>query len=90
MEIVLLGHMGRDEAVADRLMENHRLHVVGQWENPGLVDKARSTGGQFQVINNITDTEQVADYIEHIQPDMVLTNFDNALASGVVDVLKNV
>lgn len=88
MEIVLLGHMGRDEAVAERLTENNRLHVVGQWENPGLVDKARSTGGQFQVINNITDTEQVADYVEHIQPDMFLTNFDDALASGVVDVLK--
>lgn len=88
MEIVLLGHMGRDEAVADRLAKDHRLHIVGQWENPGLVDKSYTTGGQFQTVNNVTDVEQIADYVEHIQPDMFLTNFDDALAAGVVDVLK--
>ncbi len=88
MEIVLLGHMGRDEAVAERLAKDHRLHAIGQWENPGLVDKAITAGGQFQVINDIANTEQVADYVEHIQPDMFLTNFDDALAAGVVDVLK--
>jgi phosphoribosylamine--glycine ligase len=87
MEIVLLGHMGRDEAAADRLQE-HKLHVLGQWENPGLVEKAKRSGGQFHVINSITNVELIADYVQTIEPDMFLTNFDGTLAAGVVDVLK--
>lgn len=87
MEIVILGHMGRDEAMAERL-EGHKLHVLGQWPNPGLVEKAEASGGNFEVIESITDTETVADYVEGVQPDMFLTNFDDALAAGVVDVIK--
>lgn len=80
--------MGRDEAVADRLIQNHKLHVIGQWENPGLMDKAKASGGQFQVVDSITNIERIADLVEHIQPDMFVTNFDDALAAGVVDLLK--
>jgi len=46
MKIVLLGHMGRDEAVVDRLKE-HKLYILGQWANPGLVEKAKASGGEF-------------------------------------------
>lgn len=89
MEIVLLGHMGRDEAMADRLLqEEHTLHVLGQWPNPGLVDKAVASGGQFKVINSIADVKTVANYVEDVEPDMFLTNFDDALAAGVIDTIK--
>lgn len=92
MEIVLLGHMGRDEALVDRLSK-HKLHILGQWENPGLVQKAEVSGGKFHKVNSITDTGLIADYVQDIQPDMFLTNFDDALAGdelmgGVVDVIK--
>jgi phosphoribosylamine--glycine ligase len=88
MEIVLLGHMGRDEAAADRLYQDHRLHVLGQWENPGLVDKAEASGGEFHVIDSITNVEAIADYVQAIEPDMFFTNFDDALAAGVVDAIS--
>ncbi|HSX33122.1 MAG TPA: hypothetical protein VLF91_02180 [Candidatus Saccharimonadales bacterium] len=88
MEIVLLGHMGRDEAVADRLYQGHKLHVLGQWENPGLVEKATASGGQFHVVDSIADAETIADYVQAIEPDMFLTNFDDALAAGVVDAIQ--
>jgi phosphoribosylamine--glycine ligase len=87
MEIVLLGHMGRDEAAADRL-QDHKLHVLGQWENPGLVEKAERSGGQFHVIDSITNVELIADYVQSTKPDMFLTNFDDALGAGVVDAIK--
>lgn len=87
MEVVLLGHMGRDEALADRL-EDHRLHVIGQWENPGLAEKAELSGGTFHTVNSIEDTHDIADYVQAIEPDMFLTNFDDALAAGVVDEIK--
>lgn len=87
MEIVLLGHMGRDEAAAERLA-GHKLHVLGQWENPGLVDKAKASGGQFHVVNSIKDVGQIADITQGIQPDIFFTNFDDSLAAGVVDAIK--
>ncbi len=87
MEIVLLGHMGRDEALAERL-RGHTLHVIGEWKNPGLVDKAHASGGNFDVINNITNVELVASYVQAVEPDMFITNFDDALAAGVVDAIR--
>lgn len=88
MEIVLLGHMGRDEAVADRL-EGHKLHVLGQWPNPGLVEKAQASGGSFRIIDSITDVETIGDHVEAIEPDMFWTNFDDALAAGVADAVRS-
>jgi phosphoribosylamine--glycine ligase len=87
MEIAILGHMGRDEAIADRL-QGQQLHVLGQWANPGLVEKAEASGGEFHTIKSIKDNEDIADYIQAIEPDMFLTHFDDALASGVVDAIK--
>lgn len=87
MEIVLLGHMGRDEAVVDRLTE-HKLHILGEWENPGLAWKARANGGEFHVIDSIKNIEGIADLTQAIEPDMFLTNFDDSLAVGVVDAIK--
>jgi len=87
MELALLGHMGRDEAVAERL-HGHTLHIIGQWENPGLVYKAIASNGSFHAVDSITDAALIADIVQDIKPDMFLTNFDDALASGVVDAIK--
>jgi phosphoribosylamine--glycine ligase len=78
--------MGRDEAVAERLM-SHELHVLGQWQNPGLSEKAALTGGEFHLIDSITNVELVTDLVQAIEPDMFFTNFDDSLKSGVVDTI---
>jgi len=87
VKIALLGHMGRDDALADRLLD-HELHVIGQWENPGLSKKTDLTGGSYTLVDSVTDTEAIADLTQAIQPDMFITNFDDALAAGVVDTIK--
>jgi len=51
MKIALLGHMGRDEALADRLA-GEELHVMGEWVNPGLAGKAEASGGRFYGIGS--------------------------------------
>lgn len=81
--------MGRDEALAERLgTGEHELHVLGQWANPGLVEKAEASGGEFRIIDSVTNVDFVADYVEGAKPDMFLTNFDDALAAGVVDAIR--
>ena len=87
MEIVILGQKGRDDAAAEYLA-GHRLHVIGEWYNPGLVNKAEASGGEFHKIGSITNVELVADYVQAIRPDMFLTNSDDALAEGVVDAIQ--
>lgn len=90
MEIAILGHMGRDEAVADRLAsEGHTLHIIGQWNNPGLLEKAETNGGAYHVIPSLVRAEAVADIVHETQPDMFLTNSDDALAAGVVDAIRD-
>ncbi|MBI1952160.1 hypothetical protein HYS42_00355, partial [Candidatus Saccharibacteria bacterium] len=89
MEIALLGHMGRDDAAAANFVRHgHRVHGLGLWRNPGLVDKCETSGGQYHVIDSITKVELVADYVEAIAPDMFLTNFDDAFAAGAKDAVK--
>ncbi len=87
MQIALLGHMGRDEALADRL-QGHQLHILGQWPNPGLVEKAELSGGEFHPVTSIKNAEAVADLVQAISPDMFLTNFDDALRAGVVNAIQ--
>lgn len=81
--------MGRDEAVADRLQYQHQLYIIGQWKNPGLVAKAEASGGEYFVANDMNDVQGITDIVERIQPDMFLTNFDSALAAGIVDALED-
>ena len=88
MEIAILGHMGRDEALAERLQE-HKLHIIGEWRNPGLVAKAETTGGSYHVIDSVSNVDRISDIVKSLSPDMFLTNFDNALAAGVVDAVKS-
>jgi phosphoribosylamine--glycine ligase len=87
MNIVLLGDKGRDDAMADRL-RGHRLHVLGQYKNPGLVEKSLLSGGQFHLIDSNKNIVLIADIVQSIKPDMFITNFDDSLAAGVVDELK--
>lgn len=90
MEIALLGHMGRDHALADKLVsQGNRLHVIGQWHNPGLVENVEKSGGSYFTVNKITNVGAITDVVEHLQPDMFLTNFEDALAAGVVNVIEN-
>jgi phosphoribosylamine--glycine ligase len=88
MKIVMLGHMGRDEAMADRL-QKHELHIIGEWRNPGLVDKAKASGGKFHVIDDRANAGAVTNIVRSINPDMFLTNFDASLAAGVVDTVRS-
>lgn len=89
MEIVLFGHMGRDDATADNFVRwGHQVHGIGLWKNPGLVGKCETSGGQYHATDSITNVELVADYVQAIAPDMFWTNFDDALAAGVKDAVN--
>ncbi len=81
--------MGRDEALAENLVNHgHTLYITGSWKNPGLVDKAKASGGKFQIVDSITDVKGVADFVAGVRPDMFITNFDAALAAGMVDAVR--
>lgn len=86
-KVLVLGHMGRDEALADRL-DDVEMHFAGLWANPGLLKKAEASGGAFYVVNSITDPTQLLQIAAEVKPSIFLTNFDDSLAAGVPDALK--
>ncbi len=86
MRIAILGGMGRDEALAERCGE-HELHIISEWANPGLAEKAEQSGGELHVVTDMADPGMVAELVADISPNMFCTNSDNALGAGVVDAI---
>lgn len=81
--------MARDAVVAERLaQEGCELHVAASRQNPSLIDAAFHNGGDFYLIDSVSDPREVGSVAVQAQADLFLTNSDEALASGVVDEVK--
>lgn len=89
MRIALHGHMGRDAAAVDNLLQHgHQINAVGSWENPNVVEAVEASGGRFNIVQNIDDAEAVADFVRSVEPDLFYTHFDDSLAAGTVDAIQ--
>lgn len=84
--------MARDEALVDNLVTNgHSVHIAGVWENPGLASKAERSGGSLTLVQGFKTHEQIdaiAEWATALTPNMFVTNFDDALAAGVADAVR--
>ena len=76
----MLGHMGRDVALAENLVANgHTLDAMGEWANPGVAELAEQSGGLFVPIDKVTNAAAFAAFAVGRGADMAVTNFDDAL-----------
>ena len=88
MRVLLAGHMPRDDAMAMHLAPECQLFVTGDFINPGLIEKAHTSGGEyFLAPNGITDVAWLAKLAVAAEVDMFITNSDDALAAGAVDAV---
>lgn len=90
---MILGHLGRDHVLAERLAEEGRqVHGIGAWLNPGLIDVIHRSGGTYYHLDELSGTPDVvntiADIVAEAKPDTFVTNSDEMLAAGVVDVVR--
>jgi phosphoribosylamine--glycine ligase len=83
---LIVGHGGRESALAFRMAEHSELHAFMGHANPTLVRYAETSGGSH-AIGDVCDPDAVAAFARARQIDVAMVSADEPLAAGVVDAL---
>jgi phosphoribosylamine--glycine ligase len=83
---LIVGHGGRESALALRMAEHSELHAFMGHKNPTIVRHARASGGSHQ-LGDVCDASAVAAFARAREIDVAMVSADEPLAAGVVDAL---
>jgi phosphoribosylamine--glycine ligase len=83
---LIVGHGGRESALAWRMAEHSELHAFLGHENPSIVGYAATSGGGH-VLGDVCDPAAVAAFARERDIDIAMVSSDEPLAAGVVDAL---
>ncbi len=86
MRTLIVGHGGRESALAYRIAEHSQLHAFVGHENPSIVGYAAASGGSHAV-GDVCDPRAVAAFARACEIDIAMVSADEPLAAGVVDAL---
>jgi phosphoribosylamine--glycine ligase len=83
---MIVGHGGRESALASRMAEHSELFAFAGHANPSLVRYAQASGGQVHV-GDVCDPRAVAEFARANDVDLAMVSADEPLQAGVVDAL---
>jgi phosphoribosylamine--glycine ligase len=83
---LIVGHGGRESALALRMAEHSELHAFMGHANPSLVRYAEASGGSHTT-GDVCDPRAVAAFARGQAIDLAMVSADEPLAAGVVDAL---
>jgi phosphoribosylamine--glycine ligase len=83
---LIVGHGGRESALASRMAEHSELYAFLGHENPTIVRHAAASGGAHQ-LGDVCDPAAVAAFARAREIDIAMVSADEPLAAGVVDAL---
>jgi phosphoribosylamine---glycine ligase len=83
---LIVGHGGRESALAFRMAEHSELHAFMGHANPSLVRHAEASGGSHAT-GDVCDPRSVAAFARARDIDLAMVSADEPLAAGVVDAL---
>src|SRR5205814_2590104 len=86
MRTMVVGHGGRESALAMRMAEHSELHAFVGHANPTIVRHAQSSGGSY-ALGDVCDPQAVAAFARERGVDIAMVSADEPLAAGVVDAL---
>jgi phosphoribosylamine--glycine ligase len=86
MRTLIVGHGGRESALAARMAEHSELHALVGHENPSIVRHAAASGGSHRV-GDVCDPQLVAAFAREREIDIAMVSADEPLAAGVIDAL---
>ena len=86
MRTLIVGHGGRESALASRMAEHSELHAFVGHENPTIVRHVLASGGGYGV-GDVCDPVAVAAFARERDIDIAMVSADEPLAAGVVDSL---
>jgi phosphoribosylamine---glycine ligase len=83
---LIVGHGGRESALASAMAAHSELHAFVGHENPSIVRHAAASGGGHQV-GDVCDARAVASFARAREIDIAMVSADEPLQAGVVDAL---
>jgi phosphoribosylamine--glycine ligase len=83
---LIVGHGGREGALAMRMAEHSELHAFVGHANPSIVRHAEESGGSY-LIGDVCDARAVAAFARETDIDLAMVSADEPLQAGVVDAL---
>jgi phosphoribosylamine--glycine ligase len=83
---LIVGHGGRESALAARMAEHSELYAFAGHLNPSLVRYAEASGGAVG-IGDVCDAEAVAAFARDHEIEIAMVSADEPLEAGVVDAL---
>jgi phosphoribosylamine--glycine ligase len=83
---LIVGHGGRESALAMRMAEHSELHAFMGHENPSIVRYAAGSGGGYAT-GDVCDPRAVAAFARDHEIDIAMVSADEPLQAGVVDAL---
>src|SRR2546430_16653295 len=86
MRTMVVGHGGRESALAVGMAEHSELHAFIGHANPTIVRQAVSSGGSC-ALGDVRDPAAVAAFAREREVDLAMVSADEPLAAGVVDAL---
>ncbi|HTA12985.1 MAG TPA: phosphoribosylamine--glycine ligase [Solirubrobacteraceae bacterium] len=86
MRTLIVGHGGRESALAYRMAEHSELHAFVGHQNPSILSAAAGSGGGH-VVGDVCDPQAVAAFAHERKIDVAMVSADEPLAAGVVDAL---
>jgi phosphoribosylamine--glycine ligase len=83
---LIVGHGGRESALARAMAEHSELHAFVGHENPSILSAAAGSGGSHER-GDVCDPQAVAAFAREREVDIAMVSSDEPLAAGVVDAL---
>jgi phosphoribosylamine--glycine ligase len=83
---LIVGHGGRESALAAAMAEHSTLFAFVGHENPTIVTQAAASGGGH-LLGDVCDPAAVAAFAREQDVDIAMVSADEPLAAGVVDAL---
>jgi phosphoribosylamine--glycine ligase len=83
---LIVGHGGRESALARAMAEHSELHAFVGHDNPSILSAAAGSGGSHQR-GDVCDPQAVAAFACEREIDIAMVSSDEPLAAGVVDAL---
>jgi phosphoribosylamine--glycine ligase len=83
---LIVGHGGRESALARAMAEHSELHAFVGHENPSILSAAASSGGSHER-GDVCDPQAIAAFAREREIDIAMVSSDEPLAAGVVDAL---
>jgi phosphoribosylamine---glycine ligase len=83
---LIVGHGGRESALARAMAQRSELHAFVGHPNPSIVRHSTASGGTH-AIGDVCDAQAVAAFAREKDIDLAMVSADEPLAAGVVDAL---